>query len=178
MEKALPGAGAPGWRFLERFERFNQSFSSATETVALAAVTFMVALTCVDVLGAKLFLLPVPGSLDMMMMAQLVGVTFAAAATLVRGRHVAVEFFVLLLPRRPQAMLALLVEVALLALFLIIAWRLFAEAVELQTSHEVTPTAAIPIAPFAGAAGIAMIPVCLVLVQRVLVHFALLRNES
>lgn len=177
MEKALPGVAQPGWRFLERFERFNQSLSSMSETVALAAVVFMVALTCVDVLGAKLFLLPVPGSVDMMMMAQLIGVTFAAAATLVRGRHVAVEFFVELLPRRAKAILALMVEAALLALFLVIAWRLFAEALELQTSREVTPTASIPLAPFAYAAGLAMLPVCLVLLQRVLVYFQVLRDE-
>ena len=178
MEKALPGVAQPGGRFLERFERFNQSLSLTAEAVALAAVVFMILLTCLDVLGAKLFLRPVPGALDMMMMAQLIGVTFAAAATLVRGRHVAVEFFVLLLPKRAQGILALLVEIALLALFLLITWRLFAEALELQTSHEVTPTAAIPVAPFAYAAGLAMIPVCLVLLQRVLANFSALRDES
>lgn len=178
MEKALPGLSSPVRTFLDKFERFNASLSAAAEAVALAAVVFMVLLTCLDVLGAKLFLRPVPGSLDMMMLAQLVAVTFAAAATLLAGRHVAVEFFVALLPERPQAILALVVELAALALFAVIAWRLFAHALELQTSHEVTPTAAIAIAPFAYAAALAIIPVCLVLLQRVLALFVKLRHES
>jgi len=178
MDKALPGLGSPARAFLERFDRFNQSLSSAAEAVALLAVVFMIALTCIDVMGAKLFLMPVPGSLDMMMLAQLTAVTFAAAATLVAGRHVAVEFFVALLPGRARLMLALAVEAAVLALFLVIAWRLFAEAHELQTSREVTPTAAIPLAPFAYAAALGMVPVCLVLVQRVLLHLCALRDES
>jgi TRAP-type C4-dicarboxylate transport system permease small subunit len=171
MEKALPGVSPPGRTILDKFERFNASLSAASEAVALAAVVFMVLLTCVDVLGAKLFLRPVPGSLDMMMLAQLVAVTFAAAATLLAGRHVAVDFFVALLPERSQARLALLVELAALVLFGVIAWRLFAQAFDLQASHEVSPTAAIPLAPFAYAAALAIVPVCLVLVQRVLVHF-------
>lgn len=178
MDKALPGLAPPGRDFLERFDRLNRSVSAAAEAVALAAVVFMVLLTCLDVLGSKLFLRPVPGSLDMMMLAQLVAVTFAAAATLIQGRHVSVEFFVALLPRRPRAVLALVVELAVLALFLVIVWRLFAEAAELQNSHEVTPTAAIPLAPFAYAAALAVVPVCLVQLQRLLAAVAALRNES
>lgn len=177
MDKALSGAVRPAGPFLEGLERFNRSLAAAAEAVALAALVFMVALTCVDVAGTKLLLRPVPGSLDMMMMAQLVGVTFAAAPTLVAGRHVTVDFLVALLPERARAALALAVDAALLALFVIIVWRLCAEGAELQASREVTPTAAIPLAPFAYAAGLGTIPVCLVLVERLLVQFAELRAE-
>lgn len=161
---------------LERFDRFNRALAAAAEAVGLAAVVFMVLLTCVDVAGAKLFLRPVPGALDMMMLGQLVAVTFAGASTLLHGRHVSVEFFVALLPERPRAVLGLVVELAVLALFTIIVWRLVAEAVELRAAREVTPTAAIPLAPFALAAGLALVPVCLVLVQRVLAQIAELRR--
>ena len=153
---------------LEKLGKFNRSLSGWAEAVGLAALMFMVALTCVDVLGAKLFLRPVPGSLDMMMLAQLIGVTFAATGTLLQRRHIAVDFFVALLPRRPRAVLDRLVELLCLALFVIVAWRLFAHGAELQASHEVTPTAALPLAPFAYAAALAMVPLCLALLQQFL----------
>ena len=168
MDKALAGLASPGGRFLERFARFNRSIAAAAEAVALAALVFMVILTCVDVAGAKLFLAPVRGSLDMMMMAQLVGVAFAGASALIQGRHVAVEFFVALLPERPRAALAAIVNLAGLVLFAVVAWRLFAHGAELQRSHEVTPTAYIPIAPFAYAAGFAIVPLCSALLQHFL----------
>ena len=82
---------------LEKVDRFNEALSSWMQSISLAAVVFMVILTCIDVVGAKLFRLPVPGSLDMIMLAQLIAITFAAAMTLIRDRHVSVEFIVVLL---------------------------------------------------------------------------------
>lgn len=168
MDNALAGLAPPGARFLERFARFNQSLATAAEAVALAALVFMVLITCVDVAGAKLFLRPLPGSLDMMMMAQLIGVCFGGASTLIEGRHIAVDFFVALIPERPRAAVAAAVHLAALVLFAILAWQLFEHGAELQRSHEVTPTAYIPIAPFAYAAALAMVPFCLVLAQQFL----------
>ena len=178
MEKALSGVAAPGRPFLARFEQFNRSISALAEAVALAAIVFMVALTCVDVVGAKLFLRPVPGSLDMMMLAQLIGVAFGGAATMIEGRHIAVDFFVLLMPERARAALAAIVHLASLALFAIVSWRLFAHGADLQAGHEVTATAAIPVAPFAYAAALAMIPLCLVLAHAFLQGVQKFRNES
>jgi TRAP-type C4-dicarboxylate transport system permease small subunit len=178
MDKALAGLAPPGAPFLERFERFNGSLATLTEAIALAALVFMVLVTCIDVAGAKLFLRPVPGSLDMMMMAQLVGVAFGAASTLLQGRHVAVEFFVALLPKRLRAAVAAAANLASLVLFVLVAWRLLAHGAELQSSHEVTPTAYIPIAPFAYAAGLAIVPLCFALAQHFLQNLSELRNES
>ena len=177
MDKVLPGVASPGRPFLERFERFNRALSAAAEAVALSAIVFMVVLTCVDVAGAKLFLWPVPGGLDMMMMAQLVAVSFGGAATMIEGRHIAVDFFVLLLPERPRAALAALVHLASLALFAIVSWRLFVHGADLQAGHEVTATAAIPVAPFAYAAGLAMVPLCLVLLHNFLRSVEEARHE-
>jgi TRAP-type transport system small permease protein len=153
---------------LERFRRFNEVVSGWVESLGFAAVVFMVFLTCADVLGTKLFLWPVPGSLDMMMLAQLIAVSFAAAMTLVRDRHVAVEFFVVRLPKRVQALTDCLVQLLSLILFVIVVWQLFRYGQHLETGREVTPTTRIPIAPFAYAAAAALVPLCLVLLQRLL----------
>jgi TRAP-type C4-dicarboxylate transport system permease small subunit len=151
---------------LQKFARFNRRLSDAAAWLALAAMVFMVVLTCIDVIGAKLFLLPVPGSLDIMQLAQLMAITLAAGMTLIERRHVAVEFFVELLPARVRRAVALMVTLLCLALFVLIVWRLFAYGQDLQAGGEETPTAHIALAPFAYAAAAALLPVCLVLLQQ------------
>ena len=61
---------------LEKFKNFNERLSDWAGWVAFVAVFLMVGLTCVDVVGAKLFRSPVFGSLDVMMLAQLIAVSF------------------------------------------------------------------------------------------------------
>lgn len=171
MHKPLPlprGRAGIFLRMLKKFERFNRSLSSWAASIGFAAVVFMIVLTCVDVLGSKLFRTPVPGSLDMIMLAQLMAISLAAAMTLIERRHVAVEFFVFLLPERVRSVIAGAVKLLSLALFVLIVWRLFDYGFHLQAGNEVTPTTQIPLAPFAYAASLAMVPVCLVLLQEVL----------
>ena len=151
---------------IEKFEKFNQMISSWAEWIGFGAIFLMVVLTCVDVLGAKLFLRPVFGSLDVLMLAQLIAVSFAAAMALIRGRHVAVEFFMVLFPERIQALVECLVKMLCLGLFLLIVWRLFTHGYHLQTGGEETATVHIPVAPFSYACAIGIIPVCLVLLQQ------------
>jgi TRAP-type C4-dicarboxylate transport system permease small subunit len=163
---------------LEKFARFNETIARWAEWVGLAAVVFMIVLTGMDVVGAKTARLPVPGSLDMMALAQLVAITFAAAMTLIQRRHVAVEFFVAMLPKRAQVLIECAVELLSLVLFVLIVWRLLQLGYFQQTGNEVTPTTRIPLAPFTYVAAAALAPVCLVLLQRFLSLIASLsRNE-
>ena len=88
---------------LSKFEKFNHKLSMGIEWVGLVALLLMMLITTIDVIGAKIFLIPIYGALDVMMIAQLVGMSFAIASALVLGRHVQVEFFVMMLPKRVQA---------------------------------------------------------------------------
>jgi TRAP-type C4-dicarboxylate transport system permease small subunit len=151
---------------LEKFTKFNEMLSGWAEWIAFWAIFFMVVLTCVDVLGAKLFRSPVFGSLDAMMVAQLIVVSFAAGMTLIRNRHVQVEFFVVLLPRRIQYAIDCLIQLLCLGLFVLIVWRLFMHGYHLQTGGEETATAHIRLAPFTYASAVGIIPVCLVFLQQ------------
>jgi len=164
---------------LDIFEKFNRLVSRLAELIGFVALFLMVALTCVDVLGTKLFRLPVPGSLDIMALLQLVAISFAASMSLIEDRHVEVEFFVMLLPRRLQTALACLVKLLCLGLFVLIAWRLFVHGYHLQTGGEETPTIRIPMAPFSYACAAAMIPACLVFLRQFLTSLRkVVRNES
>jgi TRAP-type C4-dicarboxylate transport system permease small subunit len=164
---------------LQKFQKFNEMLSGWAEWIAFWAIFFMVVLTCVDVLGAKLFRAPVFGSLDVMMLAQLIAISFAAAMALIRNRHVQVEFFVMLLPRRIQSLIDCLIQLLCLGLFVLIVWRLFMHGYHLQMGTEETATAHIPLPPFAYASALGIIPVCLVLIQQFFsAVLRVIKNES
>lgn len=164
---------------LEKFNRFNRRVSGWAEWVGFGALFLMVALTCVDVLGAKLFRIPVFGALDIMMLAQLIAVSFAGAMALIQNRHVQVGFFMVMFPRRVQALVDILINFLCLGLFVIVVWRLFVYGLGLQSGGEETMTAAIPMAPFSYAAALATIPLCLVFLQRFLSSILkVAKNES
>lgn len=146
---------------IDKFNKFNRKVSLGIEWVGLVAFVLMMLVTTVDVLGTKLFLMPIFGSLDFMELAQLIAITFSAAAALILGRHVQVEFFALLLPRRVQALIDLFVFLLGSILFAVIVWRLFLYSYDLQLEGEVSATARIPFYPFGYAAAVAFIPVCL-----------------
>lgn len=153
---------------LEKFDHFNRRISGWIEWAGFIAIFLMVVLTCVDVIGAKLFQTPVFGALDIMMLAQLIAISFAIAMALIRGRHIHVEFFVILLPRRLRAIVECFVRFLGLVLFVLIVWHLFLYGYYLQAGAEETPTAGIELYPFVYAAAAAFIPVCLVFLQQLI----------
>jgi TRAP-type C4-dicarboxylate transport system permease small subunit len=146
---------------LERLKSVNDRLSFLVEWIGLAGILLMMLITCIDVIGAKVFLLPVPGSIDIIMISQLVAISFAIAGSLILGRHVEVEFFVPLLPKTLQNIINCLIQFLGLFLFVMISWRLFGHAHSLYNGNEVSPTLRIPMYPFAYGAGLACIPVCL-----------------
>lgn len=148
---------------LDKFERFNHRLSDWCEWLSLAAMLMMMVITCVDVVGAKVFRWRLLGALDFVMLSQTVAIAFAAGMALILGRHIRVEFFHHLLPKRAQAVIDSIVLLLSLGLFILIIWRLFVLGYDFQTSGEYSPTAYIPLYPFAYGIAVASIPVCLVL---------------
>ncbi|MBW1803374.1 MAG: TRAP transporter small permease [Deltaproteobacteria bacterium] len=147
---------------IEKFERLNHRISAAAEWVGVIGFLAMMLITTVDVIGAKIFLRPVPGALDIVVLVQLTAMSFAASMTLIIGRHVAVEFFFPLLPKPLQTAVDTFVNILGLGLFIILVWHLGKYAHSLQIEHETTPTIRIPLYPFMYGAAFACIPVCLV----------------
>lgn len=164
---------------LEKFERFNRKITGWAEWIGFGAIVLMVVLTCVDVVGAKVFRNPVFGALDIMMLAQLIAVSFAGAMALIQGRHVEVEFFMRLLPRRVQGVVDALINVLCLVFFVIVVWRLFVYGHFIQIGGEQTMTARIPMFPFAYASAVAIIPFCFIFLQHFLSSIVrVVKNES
>ena len=124
----------------------------------------MMVITCIDVVGAKLFKSPLLGALDMVMLSQIVAMSFASSITLIAGRHIQVESFFNILPRFLQILFNVIVILLGVMLFILIIWQLGMLGYSFQTSGEYSPTAYIPLYPFAYAAAFAFIPVFLILV--------------
>ena len=156
----------------DKFEKFNRRLSGWFEWVGAAGLLLVMLVTNIDVIGAKLFLSPLRGTIDMVMLFQLVAIAFAGAITLIIGRHVRVEFFVTRLPRRAQAIIESIVSLIGLGLFILIIWRLSVLGYSFQSGGETTATAHIPVYPFAYLAALASITVCLVLLHEFLSSLA------
>jgi TRAP-type C4-dicarboxylate transport system permease small subunit len=148
---------------LDKFEKFNRRVSDWFEWLALAGMLLMMVITCIDVVGAKVFRWRLLGAIDIVMLAQIVAISFAASMALIIGRHIRVEFFFDLLPRRVQAVINSVVLLLGLGLFILVIWRLCVLGYSFQTSGEYSPTAYIPLYPFAYGIALASIPVCLIL---------------
>jgi TRAP-type C4-dicarboxylate transport system permease small subunit len=150
--------------WLDKFEKFNSRLSGWFEVIGIAGLLLMVLITGIDVVGAKLFTWRLLGALDIVMLSQIVAIAFAAACTLIVGRHVRVEFLVSRLPLRAQAVIDSVVSILGLGLFILIIWRLIALGYSFQTAGEATATIYIPLYPFAYGIAFASIPVCLVFI--------------
>ena len=157
---------------LSKFEKFNRRLSGWFEWIGVAGLLLIVCITCIDVVGAKVFLWRVPGALEIVKFSQLVAIAFACAITLIVGRHIRVEFFVAKFPRRARAVTDSIVCLLGLALFILIVWRLSVFGYSLQTSGQLSQTAHIPLYPFAYAIVLGSIAVCLVLLQEFLSSLA------
>jgi len=153
---------------LGKFEKFNRRLSGWFEWIGMAGLLLMMSITIIDVVGQKLFLLPILGAIDIVMLFQIVAIAFAVSMTLIIGRHVRVEFFVAKLPRRGQAVINSIVFLLGLGLFILIIWRLCVLGYSFQTTGEYSATARIPYYPFAYGIALASIPVCLVLLREFL----------
>jgi TRAP-type C4-dicarboxylate transport system permease small subunit len=121
----------------------------------------------VDVVGAKLFTWPLPGSVEVISFSQIVAIAPAIAFTLILGRHIRVEFIVDRFPTRIRAALSSISSFFSLVLFLMILWQSYLYGGSLQKAGEIGSTSRIPFYPFAYVIAFCSIPVCLVFLMEV-----------
>ncbi len=150
----------------DKFEKRNAQFSRWCEWLSIAAMLLMMTVTCIDVVGAKVFKWRLPGAIDMVMLSQLVAIAFAAGITLIKGRHIQVEFFIRLLPQRVQHVVDSMVLFLLLVFFTILIWQVGMLGYSFQTSGEYSATIYIPYYPFAYGIAVASVPVWLVILVK------------
>lgn len=133
------------------------------EWVGVVGIIVMVGITCVDVVGAKLFKYPVPGCIEIVSLAQVATIVFAVAATQKRGGHISVEMFVSSFPPRIRSLVAMLISFLGLVLFVLLIYEGIGLGNEYLDAGEVTATAQIPIYPFAYAFSVALLPIAMMM---------------
>ncbi len=130
----------------------------------------MLSLAVADIIGIKLaqagvpFFRPIPGGIEVVAFLGVVVTGFAIAYTQVLRGHIQVEFVVMRLPPRVQAIIHAFVCLLGLALFGLLAWQSVEYGLSLQATGTVSMTQRIPFYPFVHAIAFCCIPVCLVLV--------------
>ncbi len=133
------------------------------EWIGVTGILLMVVVTCADVLGAKLFTTPVPGSTEIISLVQMAAIVFAVAATQREKGHISVEMFVIKMKPRLRWLIKALTSLLGLILFS----QIIIEGVRLGNRYleagEVTATVQIPYYPFAYAFSLAMFPVAIML---------------
>ena len=148
---------------IEYAQQWVDRLSTWCEWVGVAGVIVMVAVTCADVLGAKLFMLPVPGSTEIVSLAQVATIVFAVATTQRHKGHISVEMFYAKMRPFIQALVRAVTSCFGLILFLTLFYQSIRLGNGFLEANEVTATVQIPFYPFAYAFALALVPVVLLI---------------
>ncbi|MFP3975804.1 MAG: TRAP transporter small permease [Dehalococcoidia bacterium] len=135
---------------------------------AAAAFLGIIVATCVDVLGSKIFHVPLPGSYEIISYAQLIAIACAVSLTLFAGEHVEVDLFVSRVSKRTQGLIDAIISIFGLGLFVMITWQAFEYAQSLRIAGEVSGTIKLPLFLFSYVLAVASISVCLAFILRIL----------
>jgi TRAP-type C4-dicarboxylate transport system permease small subunit len=154
---------------IERLERFVDSFSNWLNWVAGAGLLGILGLTIADIFGIKLaqagvpFFRPIPGGIEVVAFLGVVVTGFAIAYTQLLRGHIRVEFVVMRLPPRAQAVISAFIWFLSFLLFALLAWQSVEYGLSLQAKGTVSMTQRIPFYPFVHAIALCCLPVCLAL---------------
>jgi TRAP-type C4-dicarboxylate transport system permease small subunit len=155
-------------KWLSQIDKFTRGFSRSLEWVGVIGILLMFLVNLVDVVGAKLFKWPLPGSVEMISFSQIVAIAPAVAFTLILGRHIRVEFIIDRFPRRIRAAISSISSFLSLVLFGLVLWQSYLYGISLQRAGEIGSTSHLPFYPFAYVIAFCCIPVCLVFLIEVL----------
>jgi TRAP-type C4-dicarboxylate transport system permease small subunit len=129
----------------------------------VGGVLIMVVVTCADVLGAKLFTSPVPGSTEIISLVQVAAIVFAVAATQRHKGHISVEMFVVKMAPRLRSLIKAVTSLLGLILFSLLIFEGIRLGNRYLAAGEVTATVQIPYYPFAYAFSLALFPIAVML---------------
>jgi len=154
-------------KWLNQLDKFTRSFSRSLEWVGVIGLLLMFLVNFIDVVGAKLFVWPLPGSVEIISFSQILAIAPAIAFTLILGRHIRVEFIIERFPKRIRAAISSISSFFSLILFALILWQSYLYGESLREAGEIGSTSHIPFYPFAYAIVFCSIPVCLVFLKEV-----------
>ena len=138
-----------------------KALCSSLNIVAGVSLTFIMFLTCLDVI-LRFFKMPIVGTYELVSFAGAIIVGFAVPVTTLMRGHIFVDFFTVKFPKPLQNTINVLTRLAGIALFGILGWNLIKMGMDLQRTGEVSLTLQLPFYPVAYATGICCFVQCLV----------------
>jgi TRAP-type C4-dicarboxylate transport system permease small subunit len=157
---------------LNRIDKLTILTSRYLEGVGVIGLMLMFLVNFIDVMGAKLFASPLPGSVEIISFSQVIAIAPAIAFTLILGRHIRVEFIIDRFPKRIRAAISSISSFFSLILFVLIFWQSFLYGESLRKAGEIGSTSHLPFYPFAYVIAFCSIPVCVVFLKEVLKSLA------
>lgn len=142
----------------EGMAKFLKAVATWFNWVALAALLAMFAVITIDILSSKLLNRPITATVDIASLLAAILAGFAVSQTILAGRHIEVEFVVACLPKTARKVFNVFASVLSFLFFLLLVWRCFVYARDLQVLGEASLTQHIPIAPVVYGIGIAFVP--------------------
>ncbi|NLE11714.1 MAG: TRAP transporter small permease [Actinobacteria bacterium] len=125
----------------------------------------MLVLVVADIIGIKVFSRPVPGGIEIVTFLAVVAAGFAMAYTAFMHGHVAVDFVVDKLPKRPKLVVSLITVLFSVGLMAVLSYYTFKYAGKLKTTGEVSMTQKIPFYPFVYGLAVCWVLTTLILIR-------------
>jgi len=129
---------------MNNFSKGLDKFSGLLKIIGATALTGMMLLTVVDVVG-RFFKHPIFGSVELVGFLATIVVAAALPYTYKVDGHVGVEILVRLLPKKKQLIIDLFTRTLSLFLFCLISWQMFLYAMDIHETGEVSMNLEFPI---------------------------------
>jgi TRAP-type C4-dicarboxylate transport system permease small subunit len=126
------------------FSKSLDKFSGLLKIIGATALTAMMLLTVVDVIG-RFFKYPIFGSVELVGILATIVVAAALPYTYKVDGHVGVEILVRLLSQRTQIIIDLFTQILSLFLFSLVTWQMFLYAKDIRETGEVSMNLEFPI---------------------------------
>jgi TRAP-type C4-dicarboxylate transport system permease small subunit len=126
------------------FSQALNKFSDVLKLIGAIALTTMMMLTVVDVIG-RFFKSPIFGSVELVGFLATIVVASALPYTYKVDGHVGVEILVRLLSDKTQTVIDIFTRTITLILFILITWQMFLYAEDIQKTGEVSMNLEFPI---------------------------------
>ncbi len=127
-------------------ESFEKALMFITDKLKMIGAVFlfgMALLTCADVIG-RLFKHPIFGSVELVSFMGVLAIAASLPFTHVNKGHIGVELFTRKFSKTTRNSIALCTESLSLALFAVVAWRMFCYALAMKESGELSMNLQLP----------------------------------
>ena len=157
--------------------KIHQFISKQMKIIGAVCLFGMALLTTADVIG-RFFKHPIFGSVEIVTFLAVIVVSMALPFTHEAGGHIGVELFVRRFSRKTRAAIDLFTSTLSLALFAVVAWRMFHYAASMRASGEVSMNLQFPEYTIIYVVGCASVVFCLSIVRTLINHLATLGGKK